>query len=228
VIEALENMLKKLRAIKKLLCDTRLTTVRLVMNPEKMVINESKRALTYLNMYGLLVDAVIINRVLAPNSGYLEDWRQRQQQYLAEVSASFAPLPIQTAPQYANEVIGARELNRLAEDLYGSLDPSTIMFHHSVFEIRKKQDEYLLRMRLPLLDKQKLRIRNTGSEIVLQIDNQRRIISLPSAMGGYRPSRANYQDNYLVINFQKAKPSENATTEVETEEVQATVVEPLN
>src|SRR5262249_47107081 len=203
VFEALENMLKKLRGIKKLLTDTAKTSIRLVMNPEKMVIKESKRALTYLNMYGLLVDAVVVNGVLAPNSGYLEGWRILQQSYLDEIRNEFAPIPIQTAPQYPSEVIGDESLNRLADDLYGQSDPSELMFRDSVFEIKKHQGEYLLRVRLPMLSRERLHIRSTGDELVLQLENQRRIISLPSALSGYRPSKAHYEENYLVVSFEK-------------------------
>ncbi len=203
VFEALENMLKKLRAIKKLLADTSQTSIRLVMNPEKMVIKESKRALTYLNMYGMLVDSVVVNRVLAPNSGYLEGWRVAQERYLEEARASFAPLPIQTAPQYPSEVVGQEGLKLLARDLYGDCDPTAIMFQEAIFEIKKGQDEYHLRVRLPMATKEKLRIRSTGSELVLQLENQRRIISLPSALIGYRPIKANYEGNYLHVHFGK-------------------------
>lgn len=209
VFEALEKMLKKLQAIKKLLADSGKTTIRMVMNPEKMVIKESKRALTYLNMYGLLVDSVIVNRVLGENSGYLDGWRTIQQRYLEEIYRDFAPLPIQIAPQYAGEVVGTEGLTRLAADVYGSNDPSNILFQHAIFEITKQQQEYLLKMRMPMLDRSRLRIRTTGTELVLQVENQRRIISLPSAMTGYRPARANYQEEYLLVHF--TKPSNNSS-----------------
>jgi arsenite/tail-anchored protein-transporting ATPase len=203
VFEALENMLKKLKAIKKLLSDTEMTTIRLVMNPEKMVIKESKRALTYLNMYGLLVDSIVVNRMLAPDSGYLEGWRDIQQRYLEEIRSSFAPLPIQIAHQYSEEIIGTDCLSRLASDLYGQIDPAKIMFKDSVLEFRKEKGEYFLKLRLPMLPKERLRIRSTGDELVLQLENQRRIISLPSALTGYRPIRANYEENYLIVYFGK-------------------------
>lgn len=220
VLVALENMLKKLKTMKRLLSDTSKTTVRLVMNPEKMVINESKRALTYLNMYGLLVDSVVVNRILAPNSGYLEGWRAIQQRYLDEIATDFAPLPIHQAPQYGAEVVGQTGLKQLATDLYGSQDPSNIMFEHTVFEITKHGDEYKMRVCLPMLDRKKMRIRNTGSELVLQIENQRRIVSLPTAMIGYKPVKANYEQNYLVIQFAKnnqVHPQNQDTTETQEE-----------
>lgn len=205
VIAALENMLNKLISIKKLLSDTAVTSVRLVVNPEKMVIKESKRALTYLNMYGLLVDTVVVNRMLAADSGYLENWRGVQLKYLEEVKESFSPLPIQTAPQYSQEITGLESLQRLACDLYGEADPVKIFFNESIFEIKKQQGSYRLRLRLPLLERQKMRIRSTGSELVLQLENQRRIISLPSALTGYSPVRASYENNYLVVNFERKK-----------------------
>ncbi|MEW6733169.1 MAG: TRC40/GET3/ArsA family transport-energizing ATPase [Acidobacteriota bacterium] len=212
VIDALEQMLSKLRAIKKLLANTSQTSLRLVMNPEKMVIKESKRALTYLNMYGLLVDAIIVNRVLAPNSGYLEGWRSVQERYLEEVRTNFAPLPIQIAPQYPGEIVGCQSLYQLARDLYGKNDPAALMYRDCVFEIRKHQNEYRLRMRLPMLEKEKLRIRSAGAELVLQLDQQRRIISLPTALTGYRPTRANYEDNYLTVSFGKGEQTAEELT----------------
>lgn len=203
VFEALERMLAKLKAIRKLLSDASVTSVRLVMNPEKMVIQESKRALTYFNMYGLQVDAVIVNRVLQHEAGYLEHWRDLQMGYLEEVERSFAPLPILKSPFYPTEVVGLEALEQLSGDLFGTVDPTALMYCGRVFEIRKQQGEYLLRLRLPALEKERLRIRSTGTELVLQLDNQRRIISLPSAMAGYRPARAHYDEGTLQIHFRR-------------------------
>lgn len=208
VFEAIEKMLLKLKAIKKLLADSSQTSLRLVMNAEKMVIKESKRALTYFNMYGLLVDGVVVNRLLSTDSGYLESWREIQQRYLDEVKTGFSPLPVQTAPQYHSEVVGIANLSRLAKDLYGECDPTLISFNETVFEIRKQKGEYSLKMRLQLLDKEKLRIRSTANDLILQVENQRRIISLPSAMSGYRPSKATYENNYLTVYFNKRKKGE--------------------
>lgn len=193
------------------------------MNPEKMVVNESKRALTYLNMYGLLVDAVVVNRLLAPNSGYLEAWRDVQQRYLEEIKSDFSPLPIHTVPYYAQEIKGLSGLTQLSGDLYGQLDPSQRSFTGTVFEIVKRQGEYQLRVRMPMLDRSKLRLRTTGTELILQVDNQRRVISLPNALAGYRPARANYEHDFLVVNF--AKQSKSVTQE--SPEITTSDVEPV-
>jgi arsenite/tail-anchored protein-transporting ATPase len=155
----------------------------------------------------------VVNRVLAPNSGYLEGWRALQERYLDEVRLSFGPIPIQVAPQYPSEVIGSEGLSLLAADLYGRTDPAEIMFRDCVFEIKKQQGEYRLRIRLPMLQRERLRIRSTGDELVLQLENQRRIISLPAALSGYRPIRANYEENYLTVCFGRVEEENHKDTE---------------
>ncbi|MCS6885606.1 MAG: TRC40/GET3/ArsA family transport-energizing ATPase [Acidobacteriota bacterium] len=204
VFEALDEMLTKLRSLKSLLGDTVSTSVRLVLNPEKVVIQESKRTLTYLSLYGLLVDAVIVNRVLSKEAGYLDGWRLRQNSYVDEISHSFAPLPVLKAPFYPSEVVGLESLEQLARDIFAETDPAALLHRARVIEFRKEGGEYLLCMCLPMLCKEHLRIRSTGSELILQLDNQRRIISLPPAMAGYRPTRARFCDNVLEVKFTKS------------------------
>ena len=104
----IDSMFTELEGLTGILSDNNITSVRLVMNPEKMVIKESQRALTYLSMYGLMVDGVVVNRILPvdKDSGYMNSWKAIQQKHMSEITDSFSPLPIRNVPMYPEEVVG--------------------------------------------------------------------------------------------------------------------------
>ena len=112
------------------------------MNPEKMVIKESQRALTYLSMYGLMVDAVIVNRILPvdKDSGYINTWKAVQQKHLTEIVDSFSPLPIKHVPMYPSEVVGLEALTNMGEDIYGENDATDFMYHSTALRNQEKQN----------------------------------------------------------------------------------------
>src|SRR5436309_3867498 len=103
----------------EILRDREHSTVRLVMNPDKMVIGEAMRTFTYLNLYGYLTDAIVVNRVFPAQVGqYFAGWRKVQEEHLALVQSAFAPVPVLSAPYFDQEVLGEVMLERLAAALF--------------------------------------------------------------------------------------------------------------
>ena len=129
---------EKLKAIHKILCDPSISSIRLVMNPEKMVIQETRRAYTYLQMYGYGVDAVIINRILKPQQGNDSGWEryyEAQKKYVEEIENSFSPLPIFKVLHQQQEVFGLRLLELIGKEIYKTKDPTRIFYKESTYKI---------------------------------------------------------------------------------------------
>lgn len=210
VFASIDSMFTELEGLTEILANDKLTTVRLVMNPEKMVIKESQRALTYLGMYGLLVDNVIVNRIypVDKDAGYMNRWKTIQQKHLAEIHDSFTPLPIRHVPMYQQEVVGLELLTVMADDIYGSDIATDFMFKERPYEINKNESGYVLRMHLPFANEEALDLWHKGDELIVQLGNQRRIATLPTAVAGMEAGAADFDGQYLVIQF---TPSNNSS-----------------
>jgi len=203
VYMSIDGMFTELDGLTGILSDTKTTSVRLVMNPEKMVIKESQRALTYLNMYGLMVDTVVVNRIIPvdKNTGYMNAWKEIQQKHLAEIADSFTPLPIRHVPMYAQEVVGLESLKQMAEDVYGGLDATDFLHAERPYEIKKTSTGYEVRMHLPFAQEDTLDLWHKGDELIVQVGIQRRIATLPTAIAGMEAGAADFDGNWLVISF---------------------------
>ncbi len=203
VYVTIDSMFTELEGLTGILGDVKTTSVRLVMNPEKMVIKESQRALTYLGMYGLMVDNVIVNRILPvdKDSGYMNAWKDIQQKHLAEIHDSFTPLPIRHVPMYQNEVVGLEALSKMADDIYGEQDATAFLHSMRPYEIKKSPSGYDVRMYLPFAHEETLDLWHKGDELIVQVGTQRRIATLPTAVAGMEAGAADFDGHWLVISF---------------------------
>src|SRR5436305_1691316 len=129
-VSALRELLVDLEGMRNLLTDSAVTSVRIVLNLEKMVVKEAKRAYTYLSLFGYLTDAVVVNRILPEglSDEFFRGWQKIHSKYQVEVESSFAPLPILTVPLFDTEVIGLELLSRMADSIYGDGDPSQRLY----------------------------------------------------------------------------------------------------
>jgi arsenite-transporting ATPase len=203
VFVSVDSMFSDLEGLTDILSDTSMTTVRLVMNPEKMVIKESQRALTYLGMYGLMVDGVIVNRILPVDrdSGYMNRWKSIQQKHLSEIKDGFQPLPIRHVPMYEQEVVGLDLLSRMAEDIYGEDDPNSFFFEGKPFDIKKSGQGYEVSLHLPFANEDTLDLYHKGDELIVQVGTYRRIVTLPTAVAGMEAGEADFDGSRLIIQF---------------------------
>ena len=113
VYDDVERLVRNLVAMNEILRDRATTSIRLVMNPDRMVVKEAMRTFTYLNLYGYLTDAVVVNRVFPEMNGFFASWREHQREQMELVQSAFSPVPILTAPFFEQEVIGPEMLDRL-------------------------------------------------------------------------------------------------------------------
>jgi arsenite/tail-anchored protein-transporting ATPase len=198
-----KRLSESLIAMNGILRDTATASVRLVMNPDRMVIGEAMRTFTYLNLYGYLTDAVIVNRIFPAEVGpYFGAWRGRQQEHLALVEEAFAPVPVLRAPYFAEEVIGPAMLARLGDALFGGLDAAGVFGRRVFQELELGEDGgAVLRLVLPFAQKGDITLKKIGPELVVRVDGQKRTIMLPAALATHKARSASFADGALEVAF---------------------------
>lgn len=200
---SIEDLYQRIDSLKHILIDPKQTTVRLVFNPEKMVIKESQRAFTYLNLFGHCVDAVIANRVL-PNSvddDYFNNWKKIQQKYLRLAEDVFHPLPILKAELYEEEMIGQKRLSDLARQVFGKHDPAEIFYEENPYRIEREKDRYHLLIKIPFADKSDIEMWVAGDELILEWGNFRSNTMLPTSLINRKLEGAQYIEDHLKVTF---------------------------
>ncbi len=208
VFADIQRLSQNLIAMNETLRDRSHSTIRLVMNPDKMVIGEAMRTFTYLNLYGYLTDAVIVNRVFPSDVGdYFAGWRAVQEDHLELVRSAFSPVPVLCAPYFAEEVVGATMLDRLADALFdsGEHDPAGVLHESLAQELHVSDHEARLRVALPFAQKGQISLKKIGSELVVGVDGEKRTIILPAAMATYEPRAATFEDGALEVTFDGAR-----------------------
>jgi len=197
-----QRLARNLVEMNSILRDRSTTTIRLVMNPDRMVVREAMRTFTYLNLYGYLTDAVIVNRVFPEEVGpYFGAWRERQLEALEEVQSAFAPVPVLRAPYFGEEVVGADMLDRLGARVFEERDPGAVLHQGLTQELVVGADSAELRMDLPFAEKGDISLKKIGLELVVRVDGYKRTLMLPPAMGDYRPTGASFDDGALHVTF---------------------------
>jgi arsenite-transporting ATPase len=202
VFEDVERLARNLVAMNGILRDRSHTTVRLVTNADRMVVKEAMRTFTYLNLYGYLTDAVVVNRLL-PSEGYFAAWSEVQREQLDLVRSAFEPVPVLTAPYMEREVVGPEMLDRLADEVFGARDAAAVLHSHIVLELITENGRATLRLDVPFAEKGDLGLKKIGLEVVVRVGGQKRTIMLPPALAAYSASGARFEDGTLEISFER-------------------------
>ena len=213
VFDAVERLHRNLEAVKKILTDEAVASVRLVVNLEKMVIAEARRTYTYLGLFGYRVDAVVVNRVLPPDvtDPYFGKWKDIQAEHLATVHESFEPVPILTARLFDREMIGVRLLEEMASEVYGELDAADILYRDDPIRVRKRGTGYVLTMRLPFASREDMDIHRRGDELFVRVGAYKRNLILPQTLKRMTVREANFAGDRLEILFgREPRPSERS------------------
>ncbi|MGI8713561.1 MAG: ArsA family ATPase [Solirubrobacteraceae bacterium] len=202
VFADIERLSVNLIAMNEIFRDRGRCTIRLVMNPDKMVIGEAMRTFTYLNLYGYLTDAVIVNRLFPAEVGdYFAAWRRLQEEHMELVRSAFSPVPVLCAPYFEQEVIGPAMLDRLSAELFGSTDPSGVLHDALTQELTVLDDGALLRLELPFAEKGDISLKKIGLDLIVGVGGQRRVVKLPPAMAAMQPGAATFEEGALQIRF---------------------------
>jgi arsenite/tail-anchored protein-transporting ATPase len=205
VFKDVEQLVRNLVAMNDILRDRSHTSIRLVMNPDRMVVKEAMRTFTYLNLYGYLTDAVIVNRVLpeAAGDGYFAEWRALQTEHMELVRSAFAPVPILTAPWLETEVVGPAMLDRLAGEVFGDGDPAEVLHTELSQELSGANGTATLRLALPFAERGDIELKKIGLEVIVRVGGQKRTIILPPTMAGYATAGARLEGGALEVTFER-------------------------
>ncbi len=199
VLDKIQELYTKISELKDIL-ESRDTSVRIVMNPEKMVIRESERAFTYLNLFGYRVDCVIVNKIFPEVAGdYFSEWLRIQREYLKEIEEKF-PLPVKRIEFKSTEVSGEL-LKEIAREVYGDEDPLKVFHEGKPMSIEKEGDAFVLRIKAPFVEKQDIKLFKRGEELVIVAGQWKRIIFLPQSLAIREPAGAKFESGELKITF---------------------------
>ncbi|MGE5227364.1 MAG: ArsA family ATPase [Planctomycetaceae bacterium] len=203
VFAAVERLHANLDAVRAILSDEDVSSVRLVVNPEKMVIAEARRTYTYLGLFGYRVDAVVVNRIIPPDvtDPYFGKWKDIQAEHLATVHESFEPVPILNARLFDREMIGVPLLVEMADEVYGDRDAVSVLYHDDPIRVRKRGTGYVLTMRLPFVSRDEMDIHRRGEELFVRVGPYKRNLILPQTLKRMVVREANFAGDHLEILF---------------------------
>jgi arsenite/tail-anchored protein-transporting ATPase len=203
VYDAVQELFDQLDRLHGMLIDPALTSVRLVTNPEKMVIKEAQRTWTYFNLFGYPSDLVVLNRILPPtvNDAYFSSWRESQQRYRAMVDERFSPVPIMEVPLFRDEVVGLERLGEMGTALFGETDPTQILYRGRTQNIEKSNGGYVLSLPLPFVEKGDVNLLHAGDELLVQVGSHKRQLILPRVLVGLTTKGATFDGDILKIRF---------------------------
>ncbi len=200
--KALENFYEKLKGVDEILIDPEITSVRLVSNPEKMVLRESQRAFMYFNLFGVNVDGVIVNKVIPPDAGdcsYLRNWIEVQKKYLSEIEDYFSPVPVFKVPLLEDEVFGTQRLEILSDIVYRDRDPADVFFREKPYEFIQEEGKYVIKIRAPFVKKESVSLLKGEDEVVVRVGNFKSHIMLPRKLRDLEPEGARIEDGYIYV-----------------------------
>lgn len=203
VLDEIDNMYYELDEMKQIFSNREITSIRIVVNPEKMVIKEAQRSFTYLNIYDFNVDSIVVNRVIPDDvtDNYFKVWKDIQKKYKSEIIESFSPLPIYYAPLFETEVVGLEMLSRMADEVFKSENPMEIKYNGRAQKVEKDGDNYILVIDMPFMDKKDLNLNQKGDQLIIKAGNIKRNITLPRTLLDYAIKRAKFEEEKLKIWF---------------------------
>ena len=201
--DAIEYLFERLRGVEKVLVDPEITTVRLVTNPEKIVLKETQRAFMYFCLYRMKIDGIIMNRILPDEvkDTYFQEWRESQRHYMDKAEEYFRPIPIFQVNLFKDEVLGYDRLKDLAEQIYGKRNPLKCFFKEDPYNLIKEDGDYQLRMKLPFVEKQEVELNKFSDELIIRVGSYKRHVLLPRQVAASKSFKAKLEDQHLSIYF---------------------------
>jgi arsenite-transporting ATPase len=207
VFYSVEEIYERVYNLNRVLTDPEVTSVRLVCSPENMVIKESQRAYTYLNLFGYGVDAVIANRVLpeVSDDSYFHKWKKIQQKYLRYAEQTFHPLKVLRSPLFEDEMVGIKQLKKMSHHIFGDSDPAAVFYKERPFTLEKENGKIYLSVRIPYARKEQIGAWVKGEELFLEWGDFKANTLLPNRLLEMNLQGAQYKDGFLKITFEGRK-----------------------
>lgn len=195
--DALEDLFRQVYNLYYLLQNQEVSSVRLVVNPEKMVIKETEKAFTYLHLFGFPVDGIFINRVAEKENPFYKI----QKKYIERIIKSFEPTPIFMIPQLYEEILGYEKLKEFGKRVYQNKNPADIFYKDKPFEILEKNGEYILKLALKEIPQEELEVYQKDEDLIIKIGNHKRHFFLPRVLLNKEIKGAVIKENFLEIGF---------------------------
>lgn len=211
LLESVKKLDEATASLRMFLSNPEVSSYRVVLQPEKMVVREAERAVSYLGLFNYPVDSVVVNRVLPEMAGsgeFYSKQREIQAKYLAMIEANFAPLPLWYAPYYSEEVVGLPALSRLAQDCFQGQDPGQIFYKGRLQEIEDRPDgSCILRLPLPFVTGTDVKLRKRGDELFITVGNFKREMILPASLARRKAAGGQLLGGLLEIEFMPPEPT---------------------
>jgi len=206
VLKNLEEMNMRMSDVRGLLQDPMRTSIRMVVNPERMVINETKRAYSYICLYGMTVECLIINKMLPEDAemGYFTEKLKEQKGYMEMIHQAFDPMRLFIAYQMPTEMMGPEKLDALAEMIFGDTDPSEVYATESPMRFHSEKEHHVLSLKLPFAAKGDIELyRARDTSLIVQVGSHKRNIDLPLVLKDAELIGAEMKDETLMIRFRR-------------------------
>ncbi len=204
VLDAVQVLSDRVKGLREVLSNPAISSYRPVVNPERMVIKEALRAETYLALFGYPIDGVVCNRVIQPGNyqdSFMQEIYRNQEKLRQQIHSTFAPLPVWEAPYYPHEIIGTDQLHALAQTIFGDTDPTQVFYRGQIQEVTREGDTYVLRLPLPHVEMNKVVMTKKGDEMIIEIGNFKRDITLPAVLATQEATVARFVNKALEIHF---------------------------
>ena len=215
ILDMVQLLSERVKVLRDVLSNPDISSYRPVVNPERMVIKEALRAETYLSLFGYPIDGVVCNRVIQPGNytdTFMQDLYRNQEKLRSQIHSTFAPLPIWEAPYYSHEILGIAQLEQLAQEVFGETDPTRVFYRGPIQEVTRNGDVYVLRLPLPHVEMDKVVMTRKGDEMIVEIGNFKRDITLPAVLANQEATVAKFVNKALEIHF--AAPDTSSSSEV--------------
>lgn len=204
ILEAINTLSERVKTLREVLSDPEVSSYRPVVNPERMVIKEALRAETYLALFGYPIDSVICNRVIQADNyrdTFMQELYRNQEKLRQQIQQTFTPLPIWEVPYRSQEILGVDALGELAQAVFGEQDPTQVFYRGAIQEIKREGDSYVLRLPLPHVEMNKVLMTKRGDEMIVEIGNFKRDITLPAILANQEATVARFVNKALEIHF---------------------------
>jgi arsenite-transporting ATPase len=204
-LDDIEKIRDRMKLVRKILIDPEVTTIRLVVNPEKMVINETKRAYTYLSLYNLTVEALVVNRLLPEDmyDRYPKEKVKEQEMYMESIHESFDPLKLLKAYLFNTEIVGRGSLDMLGDMIFGDEDPSQIYTKEKSMLIYREDGKDIISLKLPFSEKSEVELYKSSDVLIVKVGWYKRSVILPYSMVKKHTSKAEFKDGRLLVYFEE-------------------------
>jgi len=204
-LEEMDELFKKLEAIQQVFLNPEVCSIRIVTNPEKMVIREAKRAYTYLQLYGYNVDAVVINRILPQKAGgdTFKYYVESQNKYIKEIEESFQPIPVLKVKHQGREVFGQKLLGKIGDSVYTDHNPVDVLYLDKPFEVIENSNGYFFKTKLPFITEKEIELKKFGDELVIDLGNRRKSVMLPRFASFLKLEEYRFKAPWLVVSLVK-------------------------